>query len=157
MFLSVQSCAQNTLSNKNVEEEAPKMQLSEEEWKKKLSPEQYYVLREKGTERPYTGEFVFTKDKGTYACAGCGEPLFTGDMKFDAHCGWPSFDSEIAGGKIKQTEDLSHNMRRIEITCANCGGHLGHIFNDGPTSTGKRYCVNSTSLSFEPKEETTKE
>lgn len=124
--------------------------LSEQEWKAKLSPEQFYILRQKGTERPFTGEFVMTKDKGTYKCAGCGEPLFTDDMKFESHCGWPSFDKEIAGGKIVQTEDNSHGMKRVEITCAKCGGHLGHIFDDGPTATGMRYCVNSGSLSFEP-------
>lgn len=105
---------------------------------------------EKGTEKPFSGEFVFTKDKGTYKCAGCGEALFTDEMKFESHCGWPSFDREMAGGKIVQTEDNSHGMHRIEITCAKCGGHLGHIFDDGPTETGVRYCVNSASLTFEP-------
>ncbi len=128
------------------------MELSDQEWKERLTDEQYYILREKGTERPFTGKFVFTKDKGTYKCAGCGEPLFTDDMKFESHCGWPSFDKEIAGGKIIQTQDLSHGMVRTEITCAKCGGHLGHIFDDGPTETGVRYCVNSASLSFEPAE-----
>ncbi|KOY88099.1 hypothetical protein AD998_07100 [bacterium 336/3] len=132
------------------------MKLTEQEWKAKLTPEQYYILREKGTERAFTGEFVFTKEKGTYKCAGCGEALFSDDMKFDSHCGWPSFDKEIAGGKIIQTEDNSHGMKRTEITCAKCGGHLGHIFDDGPTETGKRYCVNSGSLSFEPKKEIVK-
>lgn len=138
-------CAQNKHNNKNTEQ----MKLTDAQWKEKLSPEQYYILREKGTEKPFSGEFVFTKDKGIYHCAGCGEALFTDDMKFDAHCGWPSFDKEIAGGKIIQTEDNSHGMNRIEITCAKCGGHLGHLFDDGPTETGKRYCVNSGSLSFE--------
>jgi len=138
---------QTTFSNnKNVQ----KMELSDQEWKERLTDEQYYILREKGTERPFTGKFVFTKDKGTYKCAGCGEPLFTDDMKFESHCGWPSFDKEIAGGKIIQTQDMSHGMVRTEITCAKCGGHLGHIFDDGPTETGVRYCVNSASLSFEP-------
>lgn len=127
-----------------------KSNMSDAEWKSKLTPSQYYILREKGTEKPFSGEFVFTKDKGVYKCAGCGEPLFTDEMKFESHCGWPSFDREITGGKIIQTVDNSHGMERTEITCAKCGGHLGHIFNDGPTSTGKRYCVNSGSLSFEP-------
>ncbi|MCU0429157.1 MAG: bifunctional methionine sulfoxide reductase B/A protein [Cytophagaceae bacterium] len=131
------------------------MKLTEEQWKEKLTPEQYYILREKGTEKPFSGKFVFTKDKGTYTCGGCGEPLFTDDMKFDSHCGWPSFDREIAGGKIIQTEDNSYGMRRTEITCAKCGGHLGHIFDDGPTETGKRYCVNSGSLAFEPEKSNT--
>lgn len=126
--------------------------LSEEEWKDKLTDEQYYILRESGTERPFTGEFVFHKDEGTYKCAGCGAELFTDEMKFDSHCGWPSFDREIEGGKILQTRDTSHGMIRTEITCANCGGHLGHIFDDGPTETGKRYCVNSVALEFAPKE-----
>lgn len=152
MYLT--GCAQKS-SNQNKEtinnSFAPKIELTEQEWKTKLTPEQYYILREKGTEKPFKGEFIFTKEKGTYKCAGCGEPLFTDDMKFDSHCGWPSFDNEIAGGKIIQTEDLSHGMRRTEITCAKCGGHLGHIFEDGPTKTGKRYCVNSGSLLFEPK------
>ncbi len=124
-------------------------------WKKKLTPQQYFILREKGTEHPHTGALLHNKEKGIYKCAGCGNELFTDEMKFDSHCGWPSFDNEIEGGKIKQTVDLSHGMRRIEITCANCGGHLGHIFDDGPTETGKRYCVNSLSLTFEKEKEAT--
>jgi methionine-R-sulfoxide reductase len=124
------------------------VQKTEEEWKKELSPEKYYVIREKGTERPYTGRLLMNKDKGIYKCAACGNELFTDNMKFDSHCGWPSFDREIAGGKIRVHEDSSLGMRRTEITCANCGGHLGHIFEDGPTETGLRYCVNSLSLEF---------
>lgn len=119
-----------------------------EEWKKELTPEQYYVLREKGTERPFTGELLLNKEHGTYTCAACGNELFTDEMKFDSHCGWPSFDKEIAGGKIKTHADYSHGMVRTEIMCAKCGGHLGHLFNDGPTETGMRYCVNSLSLEF---------
>jgi peptide methionine sulfoxide reductase msrA/msrB len=125
--------------------------LSEQEWKKKLTTEQYNILRQKATERPCTGQFNLHKEKGTYTCAGCGESLFTDEMKFDSGCGWPSFDKEIAGGKIKQVLDKSHGMVRTEIVCANCGGHLGHIFNDGPTQTGMRYCVNSLSLDFQSK------
>lgn len=152
---SMVGCAQKNNKEKlKSETTMDKVNLSDEEWKSKLTPEQYYILREKGTERAFTGEFVFTKDKGTYKCAGCGEALFTDDMKFDSHCGWPSFDKEIAGGKIIQTEDNSHGMQRTEITCAKCGGHLGHIFDDGPTATGKRYCVNSGALYFEPKAKT---
>ena len=123
---------------------------TEGEWKKKLSDEQYYVLREKGTERPFTGKFYLHKDKGVYTCAACGNELFTSDMKFDSHCGWPSFDREIKGRKIKTEVDSSHGMIRTEIMCAKCGGHLGHLFNDGPTETGIRYCVNSLSLEFAP-------
>jgi peptide methionine sulfoxide reductase msrA/msrB len=147
------SCAQSNKKKENsstVKSNDTTMNLSEQEWKAKLSPEQYYILREKGTEKPFSGEFTLTKEKGIYKCGGCGEPLFTDDMKFESHCGWPSFDKEIAGGKIIQTEDNTHGMKRTEITCAKCGGHLGHIFDDGPTETGKRYCVNSGSLSFEP-------
>ncbi len=124
------------------------VQKTEEQWKKDLSPEKYYVLREKGTERPYTGRLLMNKDKGVYKCAACGNELFTDSMKFDSHCGWPSFDREIAGGKIRVHEDRTHGMRRTEITCAKCGGHLGHVFEDGPTETGLRYCVNSLSLEF---------
>lgn len=122
--------------------------MTEEEYKKKLTAEQYYVLRQKGTERPFTGKYYLHEEKGVYVCGACGSELFTSDMKFDSGCGWPSFDREIAGGKIKQTRDTSHGMIRTEITCANCGSHLGHIFDDGPTETGQRYCVNSLSLDF---------
>jgi methionine-R-sulfoxide reductase len=118
------------------------------EWKAILSPEQYYVIREKGTEHPFSGKLLENKEKGIYTCAACGNELFTSDMKFDSHCGWPSFDKEIAGGKIKTHTDTSLGMIRTEIMCARCGGHLGHIFDDGPTATGMRYCVNSLSLDF---------
>ena len=123
--------------------------FSEAEWREKLSDEQFYILREKGTERAFTGKLLMNKEQGIYKCAGCGNELFTDEMKFDSHCGWPSFDKEIAGGKIKQILDKTHGMIRTEIVCANCNGHLGHIFNDGPTETGMRYCVNSVSLEFE--------
>lgn len=125
-----------------------KITRTEEEWKSVLTPQQYHVLREKGTDAPFTGKLTYNKDKGTYYCAACGNELFTSDMKFESSCGWPSFDKEIAGGKIKTSRDLSHGMVRTEITCAKCGSHLGHLFDDGPTSTGLRYCVNSTSLEF---------
>lgn len=155
LLLSLVSCGQNTKTNFNNPPNNSQildtmLNISNEEWKQKLTPEQYYVLREKGTERAFSGEFVFTKDKGTYKCAGCGSVLFTDNMKFESHCGWPSFDREVAGGKIKQVLDKSHGMIRTEIVCATCGGHLGHIFNDGTTETGMRYCVNSLSLQFEP-------
>lgn len=141
---------QNQISNSsNMNSEQNKVFKTEEEWRKQLTAEQYEVLREKGTERPYTGKYYLNKDKGIYKCAACGNELFTSDMKFDSHCGWPSFDKEIAGGKIKTQTDSSHGMIRTEIMCARCGSHLGHIFDDGPTETGMRYCVNSVSLSFE--------
>lgn len=123
---------------------------TEEEWKKILTPEQFYVLRQKGTDRPFTGKFYIHKEKGMYNCAACGNELFSSDMKFDSDCGWPSFDREVAGGKIKQVRDTTHGMIRTEILCAKCGSHIGHIFDDGPTVTGQRYCVNSTSIAFEP-------
>ena len=125
-------------------------QKSEQEWKEILTPEQYHILREKGTEKPFTGKFLNNKEKGIYICAGCGNELFTDEMKFDSHCGWVSFDREIKGKKINTHLDKSHGMLRTEITCAKCGGHLGHLFNDGITETGERYCVNSISLDFIP-------
>jgi methionine-R-sulfoxide reductase len=125
-----------------------KIVRSEAEWKKILTPEQYHILREKGTDRPFAGKYYLSHDNGVYKCAACGNELFTSDMKFDSDCGWPSFDKEIEGGKIIQQEDRSYGMVRTEILCAKCGSHLGHIFDDGPTLTGKRYCVNSTSINL---------
>ncbi len=122
-----------------------------ETWKKMLTPKQYYILREKGTEAPYSGELLMQKDEGLYRCVACGNELFSSEAKFDSHCGWPSFDKEIKAGKITIAADTSLGMQRTEIMCANCGGHLGHLFTDGPTNTGMRYCVNSVSLTFEPK------
>jgi peptide-methionine (R)-S-oxide reductase len=124
-------------------------QKTEEEWKAILTPEQYYVLREKGTDRP--GDYGYTNhfEKGTYYCAACNAQLFKSDSKYESHCGWPSFDDAIDGA-VRFTSDNSHGMVRTEITCINCGGHLGHIFDDGPReTTGKRYCVNTTSIRFE--------
>jgi len=123
----------------------------EAEWKKELSPKQYAVLREKGTERPFTGEFWDHHDEGTYKCAGCGAELFESDTKFDAGCGWPSFYQPKDGANVEEARDASHGMVRTEVLCSKCGGHLGHVFEDGPKPTGLRYCINSASLAFEKK------
>jgi peptide-methionine (R)-S-oxide reductase len=120
---------------------------SEEQWKEELGEDRYQILRKKGTEHPHTGAYNLHYELGTYCCGGCGEPLFESDSKFDAHCGWPSFDDAVLG-KVKNVLDKTHGMIRTEIVCANCGGHLGHVFNDGPTKTGERYCVNSLSIDF---------
>ncbi|MDR3689480.1 MAG: peptide-methionine (R)-S-oxide reductase MsrB [Fimbriimonas sp.] len=127
-----------------------KPQRSEEEWKGILTPEQYHVLRLKGTERPFTGEYWNHKETGIYSCAGCGEELFDSRTKFDAHCGWPSFYDSIDRKKVREIEDFSHGMHRVEVVCAACGGHLGHVFPDGPRPTGNRYCINSVSIKFVP-------
>jgi len=144
------SHSQQTTNQKitNKMEDKDALAKTEADWKQLLNPEQYHVLREKGTERPGTGKFYKHAEKGVYVCGGCGNELFTDEMKFDSHCGWPSFDKEIAGGKIKTILDSTHGMVRTEIVCAKCGGHLGHLFDDGPTATGMRYCVNSLSLDF---------
>ncbi len=124
------------------------VEKSDEEWKKLLSPEQFNVLREKGTEMPFSGKYYLHKDKGVYVCAACGNELFKSDTKFDAGCGWPSFSDVIDSSKVVYTKDKSLGMVRTEITCAKCGGHLGHVFDDGPAPTGLRYCINSVSIEF---------
>ena len=139
--MSGQSTEKNTVNGENVRK-------SEAEWKASLTPEQYHVLRDKGTERPFTGRYWNVKDDGTYTCAGCGQELFKSDTKFDAGCGWPSFYEAIDSGKVTAKEDNTHGMRRTEVVCSRCGGHLGHVFNDGPAPTGQRYCINSLSLNF---------
>ena len=132
-------------------------QKTDAEWKKILTPDQYEVLREKGTESPWTGKYNDFHEKGTYVCGACGAELFTSNQKFDSHCGWPSFDNECGdGNNILKIKDRSHGMVRTEICCSKCGGHLGHVFDDGPTATGLRYCVNSLSIEFEPSESQSK-
>jgi peptide-methionine (R)-S-oxide reductase len=116
------------------------------DWKKELSPEQYHVLREKGTERAFSGAYVNTKEPGKYLCAACGTELFSSETKYDSGSGWPSFWAPISESNVATEEDKSFGMRRVEVHCANCGGHLGHIFDDGPNPTGLRYCINSASL-----------
>jgi peptide-methionine (R)-S-oxide reductase len=128
-----------------------KLERSEEEWKRLLSPEEYHILREKGTERAFTGKYWDTKTAGTYKCAGCGLELFESDTKFDSGCGWPSFFKPLEGARLTETADTSLGMKRIEITCSRCGGHLGHVFPDGPKPTGLRYCINSVSIDLDPK------
>ncbi len=125
------------------------MSTSNKDWENILTPEEYRVMREKGTEMPFQGKYYIHNDNGIYRCKGCGEELFASDSKFDTSCGWPSFDNEIAKGKIREVLDKTHGMIRTEIVCANCDAHLGHVFNDGPTNSGLRYCVNSISLDFE--------
>jgi peptide-methionine (R)-S-oxide reductase len=125
-----------------------KVQKTDEEWRKTLSPGRYRVLRMHDTERPFSGELLNVKENGAYVCGGCGSELFRSDDKFDSGCGWPSFLAPASEGVVEEREDVSHGLRRTEIVCARCGGHLGHVFEDGPAPTGRRYCVNSLSLDF---------
>jgi peptide-methionine (R)-S-oxide reductase len=128
------------------------IEKTEEEWQGVLTPEQYRVLRQAGTERAFTGEYWDLKDKGVYRCAGCGAELFDSNTKFDSGCGWPSFYESLDKEKVEEREDNSFGMRRVEVVCKRCGGHLGHVFPDGPRPTGLRYCINSLSLKFDPAE-----
>ena len=126
-----------------------KIRKTKEEWMNQLTPEQFHVTREKGTERAFTGAYWNNHKDGVYRCIGCGEPLFSSDTKFDSGTGWPSFTEPMPGANIETEVDLSHGMRRIEVHCKNCGAHLGHVFPDGPGPAGQRFCINSCSLNFE--------
>lgn len=138
----------------NVKENAEKVVKTEEEWKQILSPEEYYILRQKGTEPPRVNKYDHHFEPGTYVCAGCGAELFESDTKFDSGCGWPAFYAAKAGDRVELHHDYSHFMDRTEVTCARCGGHLGHVFDDAPDQpTGQRFCINSVSMKFVPRDE----
>src|SRR5215470_6350140 len=128
---------------------ASKVQKSDAEWRAELSPTQYHVLREKGTERAFTGEYDHTFEPGAYRCAGCGAELFESGAKYDSGCGWPAFSAPVEEHAVDKDVDTSHGMIRVEVMCAACGGHLGHVFPDGPAPTGQRYCINSAALRLE--------
>ena len=128
-----------------------KIEKTDEEWRQELTPEQYQILRRKGTERAFTGQYHDAKTPGVYRCAGCGQELFSSDVKYDSGSGWPSFSRPIDASLVEEHGDRSHGMVRMEVVCSRCGGHLGHVFDDGPAPTGMRYCINSASIDLEPK------
>lgn len=146
-FMSIYSCSQ---AQKNEKQTTRQVQKTETEWKKELTPQQYYVLREKGTERAFTSPLNANKKKGVYHCAACNTPLFSSDTKFDSGTGWPSFYKPLFADNVEEDKDVSLGMVRTEVLCKVCGGHLGHVFEDGPAPTGLRYCLNGVSLTFKP-------
>lgn len=152
IVLAIASCNSNAQNQEKKEEKMNektyKVEKTDAEWRAQLTDEEYRILRQKGTEYANTGKYNLHFDEGIYRCKGCGTQLFASDSKFDSHCGWPSFDEAIEG-TVEYKKDYSHGMIRTEILCATCGGHLGHVFNDGPTASGLRYCVNSASIDFE--------
>jgi peptide-methionine (R)-S-oxide reductase len=154
-FVSCTTANQNNPTYSTMEANTPstKVTKTEEEWKQELTPMQYYVLRQKGTERPFTGAYWNKKDVGQYLCAGCKTLLFTSKTKYDSGCGWPSFYEAHNNDQILMKADYSHGMSRVEVLCATCEGHLGHVFEDGPPPTGVRYCINSESMIFIPAED----
>ena len=129
-----------------------KIVKSEDQWRQELTPEEFHILREKGTDRPFSGRYNNFKGAGVFKCTGCGAILFDSAAKFDSGCGWPSFYQPAAASDVAEHRDVSHGMVRTEVTCGNCGGHLGHVFPDGPRPTGQRYCINSVSITFDEKE-----
>ncbi|HUM46811.1 MAG TPA: peptide-methionine (R)-S-oxide reductase MsrB [Chitinophagales bacterium] len=148
---SFSACAQNQTGTVPAQKNSFPLMKTDAEWKKTLTPDQYYVLREKGTERAFTGAYYDNHEKGTYYCAGCHQALFSSDTKFESGTGWPSFWQPVSKTAVTVGQDNSHGMSRDEVLCSNCGGHLGHVFNDGPQPTGLRYCMNSAAMKFEKK------
>ncbi len=148
LLIACKGESQNNQINQTKDTMKNKAMKTDEEWKKVLSQEQFEVLRNKGTERPFTGKYYLHNEKGVYVCAACGEELFKSENKFDAGCGWPSFSDVLDSAKVVYTKDNTLGMERTEITCAKCGGHLGHVFDDGPAPKGLRYCINSISIEF---------